>query len=327
MNNVAMSITKLQPMDAESPTSTMRRIVLLGPTGIGKTDLSIALALSLDAEIVSADSMQIYKTMDIGTAKPTAEQLRRVPHHLISYVPPGEPYNAKRYREDALKVIADIENRGKRVLVTGGTGLYLRGLLQGFLEDDGAEKIREELECCVQTEGIEPLREELKRVDFEKYRSLPPQDHRRIIRALAFFRKHQKPISSLQKEWLRPLDPAFTLIGLQMDRVMLYRRIDERVDWMMKNGLAEEVKNFMLLNIPEKAPCRQAIGYKELALVLQNQCSLADAVLLVKRESRRYAKRQLTWFRKMDTITWFSVDHYSTHSLRDAILAWILLQK
>jgi tRNA dimethylallyltransferase len=160
-------------------------------------------------------------------------------------------------------------------------------------------------------------------VDFEKYNSLPPQDHRRIIRALAFFRKHQKPISSLQKEWKRPLDPNFILIGLQMDREMLYRRIEERVDWMMKNGLAEEVKNFMLLNIPEKATCRQAIGYKELALYWGEKCSLEDAVLLVKRESRRYAKRQLTWFRKMDTITWFSVDQHSTQNLRDTILAWI----
>ncbi len=303
----------------------MNRIVLLGPTGIGKTELSIELALSLNAEIVSADSMQIYKTMDIGTAKPTEEQMQAVPHHLIGHVSPWEIYNAKRYREDALRSIADIENRCKRVIVTGGTGLYLRGLLQGILEDDSSvmQTIQKDLENFVEIHGIETLREELKKVDPEKYHSLHPNDHRRIIRALAFFRKHQKPISNFQKEWQHPIDPSFTLIGLQMERERLYHRVEERVDLMMKNGFAEEVKMLLSLNISEKATCFQAIGYKELALYWRKECSIADAVLLIKRKSRNYVKRQLTWFHKMDSIVWFSIENSNLQNIRDDILRWI----
>ncbi|MBN2144395.1 MAG: tRNA (adenosine(37)-N6)-dimethylallyltransferase MiaA [Candidatus Aureabacteria bacterium] len=295
-----------------------KKLVLLGPTGVGKTALAVEIALEWNAEIISSDSMQIYEGMRIGTACPSNEMMKIVPHHLIGFLSPFEKYNAKRYLEDATRIIQDVQARHKNVVITGGTGLYLKSLLLGLLPDESDDAlIREQLEERVRIEGINPLREELKKADPEKYSQFPPNDHRRIIRAMSYYYSHGKPISSMQTQWISPVPDEFILAGLSMDRQELYRRLDKRVDSMVQEGLLEEVKALLAMKVPPDAVCWQAIGYKQLLKHLQGEYSFDKAVELIKRDSRHFAKRQWTWFNKMKDIHWFDMD---SQSVKEQIL-------
>ncbi len=290
------------------------KVVIMGPTGVGKTSLAIELAQKFNAEIISSDSMQIYKGMDIGTAKPTQEERKNIPHHLMDYIEPGIRFHAAQYREDALRKMEEIEVKGKRILITGGTGMYLKSLIQGLLEEpDNLSEIREGLEKRFRLEGIEGIREELKAADPVKYGVLPVNDSRRIIHALAYFKASDGiPISSMQKEWKGEPPEDYLLIGLTRNRESLYEAINRRVDKMMEDGFLKEVQTFLEKNIPGDSTCWQAIGYKQLSSFIRGEIDLSEAVEWIKKDSRHYAKRQLTWFRRVDKIRWFDVDdnHY-----------------
>lgn len=280
-------------------------IILLGPTGVGKTGASLLLAQELGTEIISADSMQIYKGMDIGTAKPLLEQRASVKHHLIDIVEPSEPYSVGRYIEDVVSIIETLHSKRKMPLVVGGTGLYIKAMTRGIFSGPSADwKLRDEL-IAMEKDESGTLYDYLITIDPEAATKVMPADSRRIIRAIEVCIKTNRGISELQQNLTKPLPYEFIKIGLTRERKELYRIIEERVDKMMENGLAEEVKNILKTN-PDKTPM-QAIGYKETAMYLNNEISLDEAVSLIKRGTKRYAKRQFTWFKKEEGISWIDV--------------------
>jgi tRNA dimethylallyltransferase len=302
-----------------------KKIVILGPTGVGKTRIACDLAEKLNAEIVSADSMQVYRLMDIGTGKPDAFELARVPHHLVGCIDPGESFHVAAYVREANRALRDIARRGKRAIITGGTGMYLRALLKGILPETRDDRpVRRRLEAELERNGIAPLLEELNRVDPAKAGELTPNDHRRIIRALSYYRVTGRPLSSMQTEWNKPAPDDFLLLGIRLERSLLYRTIEARVDSMIEKGFVEEVRGLVSLNLPPDASSRQAIGYRELAEYLEGGISLENAVQRIKQNTRRYAKRQLTWFRKVDNIHWF--DAHTESRPVETILAFLLQQ-
>lgn len=292
--------------------------VVVGPTASGKTSLGIEIARRLDGEIVSADSMQIYKNMDIATAKPTPEELSQARHHLIGFLDPGEEFSVAKYKKVATDAIDDILSRGKLPVVVGGTGLYVDTLIKNteFLDYEKSD-IRIELEKRAENEGIEALLEELKTVDPMTAERLHINDSKRIIRALEVYHStgktitHQCELSHLNESKYR-----FCIIGLTaQDRQYLYDRINLRVDLMIQEGLIEEAKQFFALKLGSTA--KQAIGYKELMPYLDGLISLEAAADKLKMETRRYAKRQLTWFRRNDSIKWLLIDTMSKEDLYD----------
>ena len=296
----------------ECALATGRTIFLVGPTGVGKTEASLWLAKQIDAEIVSADSMLVYRGMDIGTAKPTPEKRAAVRHHLIDILDPTESFSVGKYRQLAKEAIADIHGRGKMVLVCGGTGLYVRALVDGLFEGPSADwPLRQELEAEAERNGPESLYAKLMEVDPETAEKLSPKDVRRVIRALEVHAAAHRPISELQSQW-KQRGRAPTMFGLTMSRSLLYHRIEERVDTMFGRGLVEETERLLARGLRANRTAMQAIGYKEVAAYLDGECSLEEAKKLLKRDSRRYAKRQLTWFRKDDRIQWYSFDDYAT---------------
>lgn len=293
-------------------------VVVLGPTASGKTSLGIEIAERLGGEIVSADSMQIYENMNIATAKPTADELARVPHHLIGFVPMGERFSVAKYKEQAMSTIDDIISRGKLPIVVGGTGFYIDTLVKNTEFFDYEESdIREKLEKRCDDEGIEILFDELKKLDPKAAERLHINDTKRIIRALEVYHLTGKTISE-QDENSHNNDSRFRwcLIGLKaQDRQYLYDRINLRVDMMLDEGLLEETKSFFGSEV--SATAAQAIGYKELKPYIDGLISLDEAVEKLKMESRRYAKRQLTWFRRNPDIHWLDIDTANGHSLAD----------
>ena len=302
--------------------------VVVGPTASGKTSLGIEIAKRLDGEIVSADSMQIYKNMDIATAKPTAEELSQVKHHLISFLDPGEDFSVAKYKIIATQAIDDILLKGKLPVVVGGTGLYIDTLVKNteFLDYE-KNSIREELEKRVENEGIEALYNELMKIDSTAAKRLHINDNKRIIRALEVYYStgetitHQCEVSHLNESKYR-----FCIIGLNaQNRQYLYDRINLRVDLMLKDGLIEEAIRFFALNLGSTA--KQAIGYKELKPYLDGLVPLEDAVEKLKMETRRYAKRQLTWFRRNDSINWLSVDAMTKEELSDRACQIIISER
>lgn len=297
---------------AERAFPTGRALFLVGPTGVGKTEASLWLAKRIDAEIVSADSMLVYCGMDIGTAKPTPEERAAVRHHLIDVLEPTESFSVGKYRQLAKDAIADIHGRGKMALVCGGTGLYVRALVDGLFEGPGADwPLREELEAEVERSGPQSLHAELMKVDRETAEKLSPKDVRRVIRALEVHSAAHRPISELQSQW-KQRGRGPTMLGLTMKRSLLYQRIEERVDRMFERGLVEETEKLLERGLRTNRTAMQAIGYKEVVAYLSGECSLEEAKKLLKRNSRRYAKRQLTWFRKDDRIKWYNFDDYAT---------------
>ena len=286
-------------------------ICICGPTASGKTGLAVALAKKLNAEVVSCDSMQIYRGMDVGTAKPTTAEMEGVPHHLLDVAEPGEDFSVSRYVELADAAIRDIQSRGKPAIVCGGTGLYMDSLVKGkaFAAPTRPAQ-REYVEGIAEKHGIEYVYNMLKDADPETAERLHLSDRKRIIRALEVFLITGMPLSwhNAQSKLQAPkYEPVW--IGLSFrDRDKLYRRIDARVDQMLAQGLETEVRALLEKGIDPKTTAMQAIGYKEMAAALRGECSLEQAVEQIKQSSRRYAKRQLTWFRRNEAIHWLYVD-------------------
>ena len=298
--------------------------IIAGPTASGKTSLSIEIAKRFNGEIVSADSMQIYKTMDIATAKPDEAEMQGIPHHLIGIIEPDEEFSVAEYKTRAIKAIDDIISRGKMPIVVGGTGFYIDTLMNNteFL-DYVKSDIRTVLERRNEEEGAEKLLQELSEVDPVTAEKLHINDTKRIIRALEVYYSTGKTISE-QRELSHLTESPYSwcLIGLNADnRQCLYDRINLRVDIMLENGLLDEARSFFSSEVSHTAV--QAIGYKELKPFLDGQKSLDDAVEKLKMETRRYAKRQLTWFRRYENINWFMTDRYSKDELINRVSALI----
>ena len=297
------------PDKAPGVTAT---VFLVGPTGVGKTEASLWLAGRINAEIVYADSMSVYRGTDIGTAKPSPEQRNQVPHHLIDVVEPTQAFSVGMYRKLADAAISEIHGKGKPALVCGGTGLYIRSLVDGLFNGPEADwKLRGELLAEAERNGPETLHARLAEVDPKAAEKISPRDLRRIVRALEVHSKTRRPISRFQVQWKRkrPVPPMF---GLTMRREALYHTIEKRVEDMFRRGLVEETRRLLAGGLRENRTAMQAIGYKEVVGYLDGAYSLDEAKRVLKRNTRRYAKRQLTWFRKDDRIRWYSFDDYGT---------------
>ena len=284
-------------------------LVVSGPTATGKTRLGIALARELGGEIVSADSMQIYRRMDIGTAKATAEERAQVPHHMIDVAEPSEDYSVSRYVREAGAVCDALLAAGKTPILVGGTGLYIDSLLSGrdFAgREEGDARLRQSLSEEYDRLGGEAMLETLRRFDPERAEKLHPADKRRIVRAIEVYRLTGKTISRHDAE-TRALPPRYEALRLVLsyrDRADLYARIDRRVEEMAKEGLFDEVQTLLDEGLSADCTAMQAIGYKEAALALRGEISRAEAVALIQQNSRRYAKRQLTWFGREPSAHW-----------------------
>ena len=293
-------------------------LVICGPTASGKTGLAAALALRLGGEVVSADSMQVYRRMDIGTAKPTPEETLGVPHHMIDVADPEENYSVARYVADAVPVVDDILARGKLPVVAGGTGLYLDHLIAGrqFAAFEADSGLREELQRRAREEGLPALREELERADPDAARKIHPNDEKRTIRALEVWLSTGKTITQHDQE-SRLIPHRYTPLTIALnfkERPRLWERIDRRVDRMMARGLEGEVRALLDAGIPPHSTAMQAIGYKELAAAIREGRPAADGVPEVKLRSRQYAKRQLTWFRRNRAAHWLEWEDFPDFS-------------
>lgn len=290
-------------------------IVVLGPTASGKTALSIELAKVYNGEIVSADSMQIYKGMDIATAKPTKEEMSNVPHHLIGFVDPDKRFSVAEYVETAKKVIFDVSSRGKMPIICGGTGLYINSLIDNIKFDDTSEdfKLREKYQRIAKENGNHYLWEKLRSVDEKAALGIHENNVTRVIRALEVYELSGKTISEakdISRAEPSPFDTYF--IGLNFsDRQMLYEKINKRVDKMIEIGLIEETKQAYSRNCSMKT-AHQAIGYKELIPYFEGESCLEACIDKIKQETRRYAKRQLTWFRRDTRINWINCDEFGS---------------
>ena len=287
-------------------------LVINGPTASGKTWLAVELALRHNGEVVSADSMQVYRHMDIGTAKPTRAEMRGVPHHMLDVAEPGEDFSVARYVDMAVQRVEDILARGRLPIVAGGTGLYIDSLLSGrtFAAFDQASPLRGELEERYAREGGPALLAELAALDPETAARLHPNDGKRIIRALEVYRTTGRSLAQHDRETqaLPPRYAALTLTLAYRERADMWARIDRRVDQMLADGLAEEVQALLERGIPERCTAMQAIGYKEMAAALREGREPAAAGEEIKLRTRQYAKRQLTWFRRNRAANWIYLE-------------------
>ncbi len=285
-------------------------MVIIGPTAVGKTKLSIELAKKFNGEIISGDSMQIYKGMDIGTAKIKKEEMEGITHHLIDIKQPEEPFSVAEFQEMVREKISDITIRGKLPMIVGGTGLYIQSVINDYHFSDAPSDIqfRETLEKRAREEGNERLYQELMEVDPNSAEKIHPNNTRRVIRALEIFHCTGKTMKEYQKQQSPDLLYDVALIGLTMEREQLYERINQRVDQMITEGLIDEVKQLYDQGLRE---CQsiQAIGYKELYEYFDQRISLENAIDHLKQNSRRYAKRQMTWFRNKMDVKWFKMDN------------------
>ena len=285
-----------------------RVICVVGPTATGKTKLGVALAKRFGGEVVSVDSMQIYRGMTIGTAAPTAEEMDGVRHHMVAIADPAESWSVARFTEQADLCIGDILRRGKCPVLVGGTGLYLDSILSGrtFAPGHSGGEIRKSLQAELAREGIESLYRQLREIDPETAARLPIRDEKRILRALEVYRETGETLTAHDaRTRLRPPKYRACTIGLTFrDRADLYARIDRRVDIMVERGLLREVEALLQTGLPETATALQAIGYKQFLSVYRGDTPVSEAVAEVKLRSRQYAKRQLTWLRRKDDIHW-----------------------
>ena len=286
-------------------------LALVGPTAIGKTALSLHLAERFNAEIISVDSMQVYRFMDIGTAKVTLEERARIPHHLIDVVNPDEEYDAASFVADALRAIKEIHQRGKLALLTGGTGLYLRSLVDGLFTGIGQfPEIREQLQQRLLLDGSHKLHEELSRFDRYSAERIHVNDTHRLLRAIEVYQATGKPWSEHISEHQLAKKPRFTnmlQIALTCDRDLLYRRIDLRTRIMLENGLEREVRDLLSRGYGPELKSMQAIGYRHMNNFLGHTWDMAETERLLARDTRHYAKRQYTWFKALPDLQWFDI--------------------
>ena len=282
-------------------------ICVAGPTASGKTAFAVALAKELGGEVVSCDSMQIYEKMDIGTAKPTLEEMEGIPHHMLSVAKPEEDFSVSRYCQMATPIVEDILARGKTAIIAGGTGLYMDALIRGnTFPPYPSTGRRQELEALAEKEGIEAVLCKLQQVDPESAQRLHPADQKRIIRAMEVYLETGQTITEHNRK-TQLIPPRFDPVWFALedaDRAELYSRIDRRVITMLEMGLIREIQELLESGISEKATSMQAIGYKEFVQALQGQISMEEATAQVQQASRHYAKRQLTWFRRNQAIHW-----------------------
>lgn len=289
-------------------------LVIVGPTAIGKTAVSINVAKKLNGEIISADSMQIYKYMDIGTAKIKPEEMEGIPHYLIDIVYPDEEFTVADFKNYSEKYIKQINDKNKIPIVVGGSGLYLNSIVYKlkFAQIKKNESFRLKCEKLVDQYGVGYLYDRLCQVDPITSNNISPNDTKRIIRALEVYHETGKPMSYFNKNFREKTDKYnLVMVGLNTDRAKLYSRIEKRVDKMIEEGLIEEVKNLLNMGYSRELTSMQAIGYKEIISYLYGEIDLEEAIEILKRNTRRFAKRQLTWFKRDDRIKWIDIDKFN----------------
>lgn len=290
-------------------------LILTGPTAVGKTQASIQLAKQLNGEIISADSMQVYKGMDIGTAKITLEEMSGVPHHLIDILCPDEEFNVVKFKTAACEAMEDIYKRNKLPIIVGGTGFYIQAVLKDihFEENNNSDDYRQELENIAKTKGAEYIHHMLMQVDENSAKSIHANNVKKVIRALEYFQQTGKKISEhneIERQKESPYEYLYFV--LNHIREVLYERIDKRVDMMMEQGLLEEVKYLYAKGYSRNLVSMQGLGYKEIIAYLEGECSLEEAVYILKRDTRHFAKRQITWFKREKDIIWINKNEYKS---------------
>lgn len=300
-------------------------IILTGPTAVGKTDLSINLAKKINAEIISADSMQIYEYMDIGSAKVDFDEMKGIKHYLIDEVKPDYPFSVSEFQQRANKYIKQITDKGKKVIVTGGTGLYLNSLIYNmdFAKNDANNILRNQLAKELEKYGIDYMHNKLRELDEESANRIHKNNTKRVIRAIEVALSGNKMNDfSSDLKFNENYEPI--IIILNRDRQHLYERINKRVDIMFEKGLVNEVKNLLNLGYTKDMISMQGIGYKEIIKYLDKEYTFDEAKEIIKRDSRRYAKRQLTWFRRYENAKWYDLDKYDDlNLLKDEIINYI----
>jgi tRNA dimethylallyltransferase len=285
-----------------------KRILIIGVTASGKGKLAFELANQLNGEIISVDSMKVYRRLNIGTAKPPVEKRKQIPYHLIDVVEPSESFSVAGFLELAEAAVKDILSRNKPVVAVGGTALYIKSMLYGLFEGPGAdEKIREELKEQVKTEGLVQLYAQLQKIDPEAAARISANDQRRIVRALEVYRLTGKPISSFQSQWKQASSNDWTIIGLRREKTEESKRINARVKKMLDDGLVDEVKNLLAEPNPLSKQAASAIGYAEIIDHFTGKTTLDDAIELIKKNTRKFAKQQRTWFKTFPGVHWLNI--------------------
>lgn len=300
-------------------------IILTGPTAVGKTDLSIALAKKINGEIISADSMQVYKYMDIGSAKIRTEDMCGIKHHLIDVLLPSDEFNVFRFQEMAKDALKNIYENGHIPIVTGGTGFYIQALLYNIdFQDEGEHSaIRQQLEETARLQGSAFLHQQLQEIDPDSAEAIHPNNSKRIIRALEFYKMTGNKISEhnhLERQKESAYQSCYFVLNDNRDK--LYTQIEQRVDSMLEHGLVDEVKRLMELGYHKNMVSMQGLGYKEILSYLEGECTLDEAIYLIKRDTRHFAKRQLTWFRRERNVIWVNKDDFNYDN--DKILAFMI---
>ena len=300
-------------------------VILTGPTAVGKTALSIRLAKAIGGEIISADSMQVYRYMDIGSAKIKTEEMEGIRHHLIDVLNPEEEFNVVRFQTLAKQAMEEIHQRGKIPVVAGGTGFYIQALVNDidFTKNDGDGSYREELSDFAKVHGADALHERLKEVDPKAAQEIHANNVKRVIRALEFYQQTGKRISEHNEEERKKTSPyQYTYFVLNDDRQKLYERIERRVDAMLEEGLVDEVRKLKEMGCTKEMVSMQGLGYKEILAYLNGECTLEEAVYILKRDTRHFAKRQLTWFKREKDVIWVSKPDFGYNETR--ILEYLL---
>lgn len=300
-------------------------VVLTGPTAVGKTELSIQLAKAIGGEIISADSMQVYKYMDVGSAKITPEEMDGVRHYLVDELEPFDEFHVVKFKEYAQKYLNEIYAHGKIPIIAGGTGFYIQALLNDidFTEQESDSAYRKELEALAEEHGNQYLHDRLKEVDPESAEAIHPNNRKRVIRALEFYQETGRKISEHNaKEQMRTSPYNFAYFVLNDERSHLYKRIDARVDKMIEDGLEAEVRRLKEMGCTKDMVAMQGIGYKEMLSYLDGSYSLEEAVYIIKRETRHFAKRQITWFKRERDVIWLNKNEFDYKN--EAILAYMI---
>lgn len=304
-------------------------VVLTGPTAVGKTALSIHLAKAISGEIISADSMQVYQQMDIGTAKIKPEEMQGIPHYLVDEFPPDEEFNVVKFKEYANKYMEQIYEKGKIPILVGGTGFYIQAVLKDVaFEQEEVSQCRKRLEQLAEEKGAHYLHLQLQNVDPKSALAIHENNVRRVIRALEYYEQTGKCISVHNEQEKKKESPYnFAYFVLNQDRSILYERIDKRVDLMVEEGLVDEVKHLLEQGYGRDLVSMQGLGYKEICAYLENEISLEEAIYILKRDTRHFAKRQLTWFKREQDVIWVHKDQYKTEEEQLAFCLKALQEK